>query len=43
MLFNYDLELPGEYTMSWYVSTMAQICVHSVKIAEKNSYSVKSS
>jgi hypothetical protein len=43
MLLNYDLKLPGEYTMSWCVFTMAQKCVYSVKIAEKNSYSVKSS
>jgi len=41
MLLNYDLELPGEYKKSWCVSTIAQI--HSVKIAEKNSYSVISS
>jgi len=41
MLLNYDLERPGEYKMSWCVSTIAQIL--SVKIAEKNSYSVKSS
>jgi len=41
MLLNYDLELPGEYKMSWSISTIAEM--HSIKIAERNFYNVKSS